>query len=177
MRTACLARGVAYTVQEEIYALLRVTPKVRPAHPLRAWILTSRSPSALHPSFRARRRTSTSARSTSIVFFSWDSTIIPRQMYGCQPLPLLLLLFGALSLNNCLSCFPIITSRLHDIRRIIIISAGNWMVRFFISTSPRHSFVCYATSTYSHRSLHCLLYFATVLLYDMLNHLNDWKMT
>jgi hypothetical protein len=29
MRTAALARGVAYTVHEEIYALLKVTPKVR----------------------------------------------------------------------------------------------------------------------------------------------------
>lgn len=38
MRTAALARGVAYTVQEEIYALLKVTPNVRPAYSLRALI-------------------------------------------------------------------------------------------------------------------------------------------
>ena len=161
MRTACLARGVAYTVQEEIYALLRVTPKVRPAHPLRARILTSRSPSPLHPSFRAHRHTSTSAGSISTVFFLWDSTIIPRRMYGCQPLPLLFLLFGALSLNKCLSCFPIITSRHRHIRRII--SAGNWMVGFVwqpLLVTP----LSVTRLTYSHRSLHCLLCFATITL-------------
>jgi len=110
MRTAALARGVAYMVQEEIYGLLKVTPNVRLTYSPHALILTHRSPSSLHPSFRAHRHMSTSARSISTVFFLWDSTIIPRRMFGCQPLPLLSLLFGALSLNNCLSCFPVITS-------------------------------------------------------------------